>query len=322
MLPYLSAVTPQIAFTHSVRDFIRELLKRFIPGRWIDRVISDSDATFDAKLDAALVGLDEMTATRKDYCASVVSVLCEEVASVCEVTRLVCINRGYEEYAATYLSSEKFVKLLLRQDTDKLKRLNAALADKTKPLCVLLREIGAVLEDRQADEAVAFGAAEAKKANAELKAIAADVKKTMQTGFKEVNANIKAGVAAVGEKVDAVDAKVSKLRGSANPRGRYTKEARALCWSCWTAAANHEEVWRSVNTRITYEAVYDYHHARLAQVGVDSVEVYRKIVHAESMRRNRELSARQDAVRKNHATKSCNKTQQKNGIMSKQNERK
>ena len=70
MLPYLSAVTPQIAFTHSVREFIRELLKRFIPGKWIDRVISDGDATFDAKLDEALVGLDEKTATEKDYCAA------------------------------------------------------------------------------------------------------------------------------------------------------------------------------------------------------------------------------------------------------------
>ena len=51
------------------------------------------------------------------------SALCDEVSSICEVTRLVCINRGYEEYAATYLSSEKFVKLLLRQDREKLKRL-------------------------------------------------------------------------------------------------------------------------------------------------------------------------------------------------------
>ena len=32
---------PQIAYAHSVREFIRELLKRFIPGKWIDRAISD-----------------------------------------------------------------------------------------------------------------------------------------------------------------------------------------------------------------------------------------------------------------------------------------
>ena len=60
MFPYLSAVMPQIAYAHSVRDFIRELLRRFIPGKWIDRVISDQDANFDEKLGAAFAGLDEM----------------------------------------------------------------------------------------------------------------------------------------------------------------------------------------------------------------------------------------------------------------------
>ena len=40
----------------------------------------------------------------------------------------------------------------------------------------------------------AFCAAEMKKANAELKAIAADVKKTIKTGFGEV----KRGIAEVG----------------------------------------------------------------------------------------------------------------------------
>ena len=54
---------PQIAYAHSVREFIRELLKRFIPGRWIDRVISDSDAAFDAKLDAAFMTMNEKTAS-------------------------------------------------------------------------------------------------------------------------------------------------------------------------------------------------------------------------------------------------------------------
>ena len=81
MFPYLSAVMPQIAYAHSVRDFIRELLRRFIPGKWIDRVISDQDAKFDEKLGAAFVSLDEKTATEKDYCAKVVSVLCDEVST-------------------------------------------------------------------------------------------------------------------------------------------------------------------------------------------------------------------------------------------------
>ena len=284
----MSAVMPQIAYAHSVREFIRDLLKRFMPGKWIDRVMSGNDEKFSAKLDAAFAGLDEKTATEKDYCATVVSVLCDEVSSICDVTRLVCVNRGYRRYAETFLSGEKFIRLLLRQDLEKLERLNAAMADASKPLCVLLREIGAVLEDKSTDGGAAFGAADVKKANAELKAIAADVKKTIRTGFSEV----KRDIAAVGEKVDEVDRKVSKLRGNGKPRGRYTQKAKAICWSCWTAAANHEEIWRSVNTRITYKAVFDYYHARLAQVGVNDHNAFRDVIHAEVMRRNRELSAR------------------------------
>ena len=295
MFPYLSAVMPQIAYAHSVREFIRELLKRFIPGKWIDRAISDRDASFDAKLDAAFSSLDEKTATEKDYCAKVVSVLCDEVSGICEVTRLVCINRGYEDYADTFLSTEKFVRLLLRQDLEKLERLNAALADKSKPLCVLMRDVGAVLEDKTSEGGAAFGAADVKKANAELKAIAADVKSTMQTGFAEVKDEIKSGVAAIGAKVDAVATTVSKLRKGNKLHGRYSPTAKTVCWSCWIAAANHEEIWRGVNTRITYKAVFDYYHARLAQVGVGSHAAFRDVIRAEDRRRNRELEMKQDA---------------------------
>ena len=49
---------PQIAYAHSVREFIRELLKRFMPGKWIDRVISGNDEKISAKLDEAFASLD------------------------------------------------------------------------------------------------------------------------------------------------------------------------------------------------------------------------------------------------------------------------
>ena len=283
MLPYLSAVTPQIAFTHSVREFIRELLKRFIPGKWIDRVISEDETSFDAKLDAVLVGLDEKTATSKDYCAKVVSALCDEVSSICEVTRLVCINRGYRKYAETFLSTEKFVRLQLRQDTEKLERLNAVLEDKAKPLCVLLQEIGAVLEDRPTNEVAAFGASELKRANAELKAIAVDVKKTMQTGFKEVNANI----AAVGEKVDAVAAKVTRGKH----RCKYDEALIMFCMAC--VETRSAELRSSTKTKIRLEDIFIYNKRRLAERGVNDAKQFAKIVHAyrarESRRRDKEL---------------------------------
>ena len=46
--------------------------------------------------------------------------------------------------------------------------------------------------------------------------------------------------------------------------------------------ANREEVWRSVNTRITYEAVFSHYKVQLARAGVESAKDYGKIVHAEN----------------------------------------
>jgi hypothetical protein len=247
-----------------------------------------------------LVGLDEKTATSKDYRASVVSVLCDEVSSICEVTRLVCINRGYRKYAETFLSTEKFVKLLLRQDFEKLERLNAALGDKTKPLCDLLREIGAVLEDRPVDDAAVLGAAEAKKANAELKAIAADVKKTMQTGFREVNNNI----AAVGAKVDAVAAKVT----SGNGRGKYDDKTIEFCVGIMAAANNNATIKNSLNTRVTYSAVFDYNRSELEKRGILDVAEFTRIIRAH-------LAREQRARQKSAAAKLTTKRGE-NGIMS------
>ena len=287
MLPYFSAVMPQIAYAHSVREFIRELLKRFIPGKWIDRAISNGDEAFSAALDAAFAELDEKTATEKDYCGKVVSVLCDEVSEICEVTRLVCVNRGYDEYAAKYLSSEKFIRLLLRQDTAKLKKLNAAMADASKPLCVLLREIGAVLEEKSSDDGAAFGAAEIKKANAALKAIAADVKKTIKTGFAEV----KRDIATVGEKVDAIAAKVKRGRR----RGKYDDDTIALCVAVLSAAENNATIKSGLNTRVTHDAVFDYNRRELEMRGVSDVAEFTRIIRAHQARKQRKRGKAMEA---------------------------
>ncbi len=98
-----------------------------------------------------------------------------------------------------------------------------------------MRDVGAVLEDKLEDGAATFGAAELKKANAELKAIAADVKSTMQIGFAQSNQKLleckSEIIATVGAKVDAVAAKVR--RGSR--RGKYDNIGNR-CLDMWEAA--------------------------------------------------------------------------------------
>ena len=63
--PYLAVVADQIAYTQSVRDFVRDLMKRFIPGRWASCVIPDGNDRFTERLDAAFLKVDEATATRR-----------------------------------------------------------------------------------------------------------------------------------------------------------------------------------------------------------------------------------------------------------------
>ena len=182
---------------------------------------------------------------------------------------------------------------------DVIRATDAALDDKTKPLCNLLREIGAILEDRPVDDAAVLGAAEAKKVNAELKAIAVDVKKTMQTGFREVNNNI----AAVGEKVDAVAAKVTRGKR----RCKYDDETVAFCVGVMAAAEGNTTIKNSLNTRVTYSAVFDYNRSELEKRGILDVAEFTRIIRAHQAREQR---ARQKSAAK-HNTK-----RGENGIMS------
>ena len=75
----------------------------------------------------------------------------------------------------------------------------------------------------------------------------------------------------------------------------------------------HPSRKRKDDESITYKSEFDYHHARLAQVGVNDHNAFRDIVRAEDRRRNRELSARQDAARQMEKSAAQNKS--KNGII-------
>ena len=169
----------------------------------------------------------------------------------------------------------------------------------SKPLCILLCDVGAVLEDRSAEEVAAFGAAEAKKANAALKAIAADVKKTIATGI----ADVKRDVAAVGEKVDAVAAKVGRGRG----RGKCDDDTIAFCAAVLSAAESNATIKNGLNTRVTHGVVFDYNRRELESRGVSDVAEFTRIIRAHQ--------AREQRRREKSAAQPSGKTPAKNGIM-------
>ena len=156
-----------------------------------------------------------------------------------------------------------------------------------------------MLEDRPSDGCAAFGAAEVKKANAELKAIAADVKKTIMTGFDDV----KRDIAAVGKKVDAIASR--SRRGSRH--GKYDDEMVAFCAAVLSAAESNATIKNGLNTRVTHGAVFDYNRRELESRGVSDVAEFTRIIRAHQ--------AREQRRREKSAAKPSGKTPAKNGIM-------
>ena len=294
------AVLRQVAYAHSIRKFIRAILEKLIPGKWIDRVFAADDAEFDAKLDAAFAAMDVATATKDDYRKSVVEVLCGDVSRLCEVLKAVCEGSGYGDYFEAHVSHERFVRLVLGNDSVKLGKMKKIVADEALSPIDMLRGIGAVLNDESLEERAALCARERRRANAELRSIAADVKSTMRLGFAQANQKMiecKEEIKAVGEKVDAVAAKVRQ----GSRRCKYDDETVALCMACVEAAKGNAEVRNSAKTKMTLRAAYAYHHRKLEASGVGGFDEFSKIVHAcrarESRDRIKKLEAKRDAAR-------------------------
>ena len=282
-----TAVLRQIAYARSIRSIIRAIMRRMLDGEWINRIFASSDDEFNAKLDEALKSLDLLNATKHEFCTVVVDVLCGEVSDLCLALKDVCEGSGYSDYYESHISHEKFVRLVLSVDTVKRGKMKKIVENKSLTPIDVLREIGAILNDESLETRSALNASERRRANAELKAIAADVKKTMQTGFKEVNANISAGVAAVGEKVDAVAAKVTRGKR----RCKYDEALIMFCMAC--VETRSAELRSSTKTKIRLEDIFIYNKRKLAERGVNDAKQFAKIVHAyrarESRKRDKEL---------------------------------
>ena len=282
-----TAVLRQIAYAKSVRSVIRAIMRRMLDGEWINRIFASSDEEFNHRLDEALKSLDLATATKRDFCEAVVGVLCDEVSDLCLALKDVCDGSGYSDYYESHISHERFVRLVLSVDTVKLGRMKKILEDARLSPIDVLRSIGAVLNDEALEERTALGARERRHANAELRNIA--------------EATMKA-IDAVGEKVDAVAAKIRRGRR----RGKYTEAQIDFCGKAWDSACDIQEIRNSTNTKVSYEAAFQFFHRQLAKLGVESVDEFKSIIRAHQARE----------LRRRQREKSAAQTRPKNGIMS------
>ena len=85
-------------------------------------------------------------------------------------------------------------------------------------------------------------------------------------------------------------------------RSKYSDAVRQACLSYWHAAKRTAEVRAGVNTRTTYKAAFEYFRRALVEIGVKTVEAFKRIIHAVQSReceaRRKDLEAKRDAEAK------------------------
>ena len=307
-------VLRQIVFTHRVREFLRDILKRLVPlGVWHLNFIRSSNDDFDRKLDAAFRYIDERTATAADYRQMVVDVLCSEISRICNLVHEACAGHGWKEYADRFVNKEKFVALLMQCDEAKLDRLRTVLDDKTKSNIRMLREIGAVLEDADPDSLEYLSPSDRDRATARLDAIAGSIESGfMQTTQKLIECHretmfaVQSGTQAIADKIDALETS-PKGKGHA----RYSDGAIEICMDCWRTASADTSLRETLNTRLTYDAVFKRHKARLEAAGVTSAKQLRDVLRAQRARGSRAAEKEKSQKPK----KPSSRKPAKNGIM-------
>ena len=85
-------------------------------------------------------------------------------------------------------------------------------------------------------------------------------------------------------------------------RSKYSGEVCAACLAYWHAAKHSTVARNGINTRMTYKAAFAYFASKLKELGVKTVEMFKRIIHAMQSRecedRRKELEAKKDAEAK------------------------
>ena len=265
-----NAVLRQVAYAQAVRDIIRQILGRLLKGRWINHIFASSDEEFLRKLDEALKTINLEEPTKKPYCEKIVAVLCNEVAELCETLKSACEASGYEDYSSAYISRERFMRIVLSVDTVKLGKMRRIVEDKELSPIELLRGIGALLDDEPIEVRYGETARELRKSNAEILKVMKATKETLV------------------EKVDAVAADVKALRGRKTARRRHSAQMVEAACTAWRLYNESEAAHMNENTRPTYKAAFEHSRSALKEAGVDSVEMFKKLLRSGIVQKSRE----------------------------------
>ena len=288
------AVMAQARFARSVHSFICELLMLTMPDIVKGNAFIRNDTDFCKRIDDAIRDATRPTASEGDYIRAIINASCSEMEGLCNLLKSACSFAGLERIAAEYLDAARFREMLMRKNEEKLERIVAIVkAREGKPIKILM-DVAKVLNDNAGiyDE---MAVAAKRKAAAELKKVVENVTSIVT----EAKTQIVEKIGEVGGKVDAVGKKVDGIRLKRKRKRKFTASQIEVCRSYWDAAQNNIEVRHSINTRVTYESVYDYYRIKLAAAGVTSVKLFKSILHSVQNKdcadRKRELETKREA---------------------------
>ena len=273
----ISVVLPQILFAQSVREFVRKMARRILPGIALEEFQLESDFVFESSINSTLARLSD-DATLNERRAAVVAVTFNDVNRLCKLLKNACVAVGLKQVAEDYLRYSYFSNFILSQDTEKMRLLMRIADNDDKDLVRVFFHIARILNDGATTYETLDYAAKV-KATEDVRNLLGEVKGAIY----EAKGEVKDAVAEVGEKVDAVAKRVSR-KGSS----RHDKEKVSFCLGVWSAAQKDYEFKYGLNTRLTHKAVYDRHKNTLEGKGITSVAEFTKIIRAQQAREQRQ----------------------------------
>ena len=297
MPTFYPAVRAQVDYAFALLGFIKRLLRAVLPGLSRDKRILGTKKDFTGQIDAAFADIDPHGAKVEDYRLAVVAAACAEVSNLCALLTNACNCTGFSEIASRYLSPRRFMFMLVKCDGAKLKALLSAVESGGRDVGRILMRVGAVLDgrpdtyDRMDDAAKRKAATDSRRILDEVRTLA----KRIDDGRDEI----------IGH-VDAVAAKVGGLGSRGKRKSRYGGAVREVCLAYWNAAQNNADIRYSINTRITYKAVFGYFAKELSAHGVTSAEQFRQALHSahnlECLERRRKLDKQRDGRKRSGKT--------------------
>ena len=103
-------------------------------------------------------------------------------------------------------------------------------------------------------------------------------------------------------RVDAVGAKIDKLKFKSKRKSKYNDAQREACIACWIAAQKNTGLKYASSKGVTHEAAFEFYRRELAAKNVTSAKQFIAILNAIKSKaceaRKRELDAKREAERK------------------------